>query len=64
MCAPTFRAELGKKARMRGDLYYKLVEVHNGAVIDGRMVPQDGADTHCASDRLAAVRARGSRRDY
>jgi cytoskeletal protein CcmA (bactofilin family) len=34
------RVELGKSARVRGDIYYKLVEVHVGAVIDGRMVPQ------------------------
>ncbi len=40
------RAEFGKNASLRGDLHYKLVEVHNGAVIDGRMVPQDATDAN------------------
>jgi cytoskeletal protein CcmA (bactofilin family) len=35
------RVELGKKARIRGDLYYKVVEIQHGALMDGRMVPQE-----------------------
>ena len=50
------RVELGKNARLRGDLYYKLVEVHNGAVIDGRMVPREVADS--SADPAAALARR------
>ena len=35
------QVELGKNARVHGDVYYKLIEMHNGAVMDGRMVPQE-----------------------
>lgn len=35
------RLEVASTARVRGDIHYKLVEVQNGAVIDGRMVPEE-----------------------
>lgn len=35
------RLELGKNARVCGDIYYKLVEIHTGALVDGRMVPEE-----------------------
>lgn len=35
------RLELGKSARVRGDIYYKLVEIQEGALVDGRMVPEE-----------------------
>ena len=31
--------QLGKKAHVRGDLHYKLIEVESGAIIDGQLVP-------------------------
>ena len=37
------RLELFKSARICGDVHYKLIEVQNGAIIDGRMVPQEHA---------------------
>ena len=40
------RVELGKKARVYGDLYYKLIEIQIGAVMDGRLVPQEGTATN------------------
>jgi len=35
--------ELQPKARVTGDVYYRTVEVHPGAVIQGRLVHQDEA---------------------
>lgn len=37
------RLEVAGSARIRGDIHYKLVEVQTGALIDGRMVPQEQA---------------------
>ena len=37
------RLELGRNARVRGDVHYKLVEIHTGAIVDGRMVPEEQA---------------------
>ena len=47
------RIELGKSAHVRGDMYYKLIEVRPGAIIDGRMVPQEdpAANVHELSFR-------------
>ncbi len=37
------RVELGKQARVLGDICYKLIAVHSGAVINGKMIPQESA---------------------
>lgn len=37
------QVQLGKKARVTGDLHYQLVEMESGAVVDGRMVPREEA---------------------
>lgn len=37
----THYVELQSKARVTGDVYYKTVEIHPGAVIQGRLVHQD-----------------------
>ncbi|WP_432719346.1 polymer-forming cytoskeletal protein [Jeongeupia wiesaeckerbachi] len=35
--------ELQPKARVHGDLTYKTLEMHPGAVIEGRLIPLEGA---------------------
>lgn len=35
--------ELQPKARVTGDVYYRAVEIHPGAVVQGRLVHQDDA---------------------
>lgn len=35
--------ELQAKARVHGDLTYKTLEMHPGAVIEGRLIPLEGA---------------------
>ncbi|MDP6829199.1 MAG: polymer-forming cytoskeletal protein [Pseudomonadales bacterium] len=42
------RAELAPKARVIGTVYYKLIEMQLGAMVDGQMVHQDdpGAEVH------------------
>lgn len=35
--------ELQPKARVTGDVFYRMVEIHPGAVIQGRLVYQDDA---------------------
>lgn len=37
------RLEMSKTAKMRGDIYYKLVELNLGAVVEGRLMRGDGA---------------------
>ena len=36
--------ELQPKARISGDVIYKALEMHGGAVVSGRLTPQDGAE--------------------
>jgi cytoskeletal protein CcmA (bactofilin family) len=36
--------ELQPKARIEGDVYYKALEMHQGAVIAGQLRPTEGAD--------------------
>jgi cytoskeletal protein CcmA (bactofilin family) len=38
-------AELQPKARVTGDVYYKTLEMHLGAIVEGKLVYQEG-DTH------------------
>ena len=35
------KVELAPKARVRGNLYYKLIEMQLGAVVDGQLVHED-----------------------
>jgi len=37
--------ELQAKARIKGDLHYKSLEMHMGSVIDGKLVHSDGNET-------------------
>lgn len=37
--------ELQAKARIKGDLHYKSLEMHMGSVIDGKLVNSDGNET-------------------
>ncbi len=37
--------ELQAKARIKGDLHYKSLEMHMGSVIDGKLVHIDGNET-------------------
>ncbi len=36
--------ELQPKARIDGDVYYKALEMHHGAIIAGRLCPADGVE--------------------
>lgn len=52
---PVFASELVElqpKARVAGDLQYRALEMHHGAVVDGRLVHQ-GDDARAASLKLA-----------
>ncbi|GHD65723.1 bactofilin family protein [Jeongeupia chitinilytica] len=42
--------ELQPKARVHGDLTYKVLEMHPGAVIEGRLIPLDGAKVITAAE--------------
>jgi cytoskeletal protein CcmA (bactofilin family) len=35
-------AELQPKARVTGDVYYKTLEMHLGAIVEGKLVYQEG----------------------
>ena len=37
--------ELQSKANVTGDVYYRTLEMHLGAVVQGRLVYQDGSKT-------------------
>jgi cytoskeletal protein CcmA (bactofilin family) len=37
--------ELQSKARIKGDLHYKSLEMHMGSVIDGKLIHNDGNET-------------------
>jgi cytoskeletal protein CcmA (bactofilin family) len=40
--------ELQPKARVTGDVHYKAIEIHHGAVVEGRLIYQAGADARPA----------------
>ncbi len=40
----TVMLELQPKARIDGDVHYKALEMHHGAIIAGRLCPLDGAE--------------------
>ena len=46
--------ELKPNATVKGDVHYKSVEVHQGAVIEGRLVHQDTADSKSVGLKLAS----------
>ena len=37
----THSLELQSEARIKGDVEYKILEIHPGAVVEGRFLPQD-----------------------
>jgi cytoskeletal protein CcmA (bactofilin family) len=45
--------ELQPKARITGDVHYRAVEIHHGAVVEGRLIYAPGADPRPAL-KLAA----------
>ncbi|KAF0812742.1 hypothetical protein IGB42_02582 [Andreprevotia sp. IGB-42] len=45
--------ELQPKARVVGDLTYKVLEMHPGAVIEGRLLPLAGARVVTPDDKVA-----------
>jgi len=40
--------ELQPKARVTGDVHYKAIEIHHGAVVEGRLIHQAAADSRPA----------------
>ena len=51
------RLEVSKTAKMRGDVYYKLVELNLGAVVEGRLVRGEGASDQAPAPALLRPRA-------
>jgi cytoskeletal protein CcmA (bactofilin family) len=37
--------ELQPKARINGDVHYRAIEMHHGAIVDGRLVHESGAQS-------------------
>ncbi|HYS14871.1 MAG TPA: polymer-forming cytoskeletal protein [Burkholderiaceae bacterium] len=46
--------ELQPKARIAGDVHYRALEMHNGAIVDGTLVYAPGESTGKAGLKLAA----------
>lgn len=46
--------ELQPKSKVTGDIYYKSLEMHVGAVIDGKLVHEDGAPVRSLEYKSAA----------
>ena len=46
------RLEVSKTAKMRGDVYYKLVELNLGAVVEGRLVRGESAGVQAPAPAL------------
>lgn len=46
--------ELQAGARVKGDVHYKSIEIHQGAIIEGRLVYQDSADVKSVGLKLAS----------
>ena len=46
--------EIQASATVRGDVHYKSIEIHQGAVIEGRLVHHDAADVKSAGLKLAS----------
>ena len=50
--------ELQPKARIAGDVHYRALEMHNGAIVDGMLVYAPGENTGKAGLKLAAQNPR------
>lgn len=50
--------ELQPKARVAGDVHYRALEMHNGAIVDGKLVHSPGEVAVKAGLKLAAPPAR------
>lgn len=50
--------ELQPKARVAGDVHYRALEMHNGAIVDGTLVYSPGEATGKAGLKLAAPNPR------
>jgi len=37
------KVELAARAKVQGNLYYKLIEMHLGALVDGQLVHEEAA---------------------
>ena len=46
--------ELQPSARVRGDVHYKSIEIHHGAVVEGKLVHHEDADVKSAGLKLAS----------
>jgi cytoskeletal protein CcmA (bactofilin family) len=46
--------ELQAGSRVKGDVYYKTIEIHQGAVVEGRLVHQPGAEVKGVELKLAS----------
>lgn len=46
--------ELHSGSRVKGDVHYKSLEIQQGAVVEGRLVHQDGAELKGVELKLAA----------
>jgi cytoskeletal protein CcmA (bactofilin family) len=49
--------ELQPKARVRGDVHYKSIEIHLGATLDGKLEHTGGADAQRGNLKLASNNA-------
>jgi cytoskeletal protein CcmA (bactofilin family) len=51
--------ELQPKARIVGDVHYRAIEIHHGAVVDGRLVHEAAASEPARGNLKLAVAAAG-----
>ena len=54
------RLEMSKTAKVRGDIYYKLVELNMGAVVEGRLMRGEGAADEAPAMLRPAAEGGGS----
>jgi cytoskeletal protein CcmA (bactofilin family) len=47
--------ELQPKARVAGDVHYRALEMHNGAIVDGTLVYAPGESTAKSAAKLPAL---------
>jgi cytoskeletal protein CcmA (bactofilin family) len=48
--------ELQAGSRVKGDVYYKSIEIHQGAVVEGRLVHHPAAEAKGVELKLASDR--------
>ena len=46
--------ELQPSARVRGDVHYKSIEIHHGAIVEGKLVHHEDADVKAVGLKLAS----------